>query len=192
MPRRVPPSRCGRSSRRWWYRHSSGSCCRPFLANGRVRAEQPGHIAQGDRLTEVRHGAPRLERVIGVGGLAASAVNCIVGSGIFGLPGLAAAILGPAAVLAYLLCALLVSLIGLCLAEAGSRVSHPGGLYAYATAAFGPVVGGIAGTFLWFANSVVTSAAVANLLVDTLAMGVPAFGVGVGRVVALVMLYAVF
>ena len=99
--------------------------------------------------------------------------------------------LGPAAVLAYLLCAVLVSLVGLCLAEAGSRVSHPGGLYAYATAAFGPVVGGIAGTLLWFANSVVTSAAVANLLVDTLAMGVPAFGVGVWRFVVLVMLYAV-
>ena len=135
---------------------------------------------------------PHLERVIGVGGLGASAVNCIVGSGIFGLPGIAAAMLGPAAVLAYLLCAVLVGLVGLCLAEAGSRVSHPGGLYAYATAAFGPVVGGIAGTFLWFASSVVSSAAVANLLVDTLAMGVPAFGVGVGRVVALVMLYAVF
>ena len=136
--------------------------------------------------------APHLERVIGVGGLGASAINCIVGSGIFGLPGIAAAMLGPAAVLAYLLCAVLVGLVGLCLAEAGSRVSHPGGLYAYATAAFGPVVGGIAGTFLWFANSVVTSAAVANLLVDTLAMGVPALGVGVWRFAALVMLYAVF
>jgi hypothetical protein len=39
---------------------------------------------------------PRLERVIGVGGLGSSAVNCIVGSGIFGLPGIAAAMLGPA------------------------------------------------------------------------------------------------
>ena len=135
---------------------------------------------------------PHLERVIGVGGLGASAVNCIVGSGIFGLPGIAAAMLGPAAVLAYLLCAVLVCLVGLCLAEAGSRVSHPGGLYAYATAAFGPVVGGIAGTLLWVANSVVTSAAVANLLVDTIAMGLSTVGVGVWRFVALVMVYAVF
>jgi APA family basic amino acid/polyamine antiporter len=147
-----------------------------------------------DTVTSATEGgsAPHLERVIGVGGLGASAVNCIVGSGIFGLPGIAAAMLGPAAVLAYLLCAVLVSLVGLCLAEAGSRVSHPGGLYAYATAAFGPVVGGIAGTLLWLANSVVTSAAVANLLVDTLAMGVPALGVSGWRFVALVMLYAVF
>jgi len=142
-------------------------------------------------LQNVRNGpAPHLERVIGVGGLGASAVNCIVGSGIFGLPGIAAAMLGPAAVLAYLLCALLVSLIGLCLAEVGSRVSHPGGLYAYATAAFGPVAGGIAGTLLWAANSVVASAAVANLLMDTIALMVPALGAGVWRVVALVTIYA--
>ena len=143
-------------------------------------------------MQNVRNGpAPHLERVIGVGGLGASAVNCIVGSGIFGLPGIAAAMLGPAAVLAYLLCALLVSLIGLCLAEVGSRVSHPGGLYGYATAAFGPVVGGVAGTLLWAANSVVSAAAVANLLMDTIALMMPAFGAGVWRVVALVTLYVV-
>lgn len=139
----------------------------------------------------MRSDNPGLERVIGVGGLAAAAVNLIVGSGIFGLPGIAAAMLGPAAVLAYLVCAVLVGLIGLCLAEVGSRVSHAGGLYAYATEAFGPVVGGIAGTLLWVANSVVTSAAVANLLVNTVALAIPAVGVGVWRVVALVTLYAV-
>ena len=92
--------------------------------------------------------APHLERVIGVGGLACSGVNCIVGSGIFGLPGIAAAMLGPAAVLAYLLCAVLVGLVGLCLAEVGSRVTHAGGLYAYATESFGPIIGGIAGSHL--------------------------------------------
>ena len=119
--------------------------------------------------------SPHLERVIGVGGLGFSAVNCIVGSGIFGLPGIAAAMLGPAAILAYLLCAVLIGLVGLCLAEVGSRVSSAGGLYAYATASFGPIVGGIAGTLLWVANSVVPGAAVANLLVDTLAMTSPAF-----------------
>jgi amino acid transporter len=46
-------------------------------------------------------------------------------------------------------------------------VASPGGLYGYATESFGPVVGGIAGTLLWVANSVVPNAAVANLLVDT-------------------------
>lgn len=142
-------------------------------------------------MTNVSSGpAPHLERVIGTGGLAASALNCIVGSGIFGLPGIAAAMLGPAAVLAYLICAVLVGLIGLCLAEVGSRVSHPGGLYAYATESFGPIVGGIAGTLLWFANSVISAAAVANLLMDTLALVIPALGAGVWRFMAFVTLYA--
>jgi len=142
-------------------------------------------------LTNVSSGpAPQLERVIGVGGLGASAVNFIVGSGIFGLPGIAAAMLGPAAVLAYLVCAVLAGLVGLCLAEVGSRVSHPGGLYGYATAAFGPVVGGVAGTLLWFANSVISAAAVANLLMETLALAIPALGAGVWRLTALVTLYA--
>ena len=73
--------------------------------------------------------------MIGVGGLTASAFNCIVGAGIFGLPGIAAAMLGQAAISGYLVCAVLVALVGLCLAEAGSRVITPGGLYAYAATA---------------------------------------------------------
>jgi amino acid transporter len=133
---------------------------------------------------------PRLERVIGVGGLASAAINTIVGSGIFGLPGIAAAMLGPSAVLAYLLCALLIGLVGLCFAEAGSRVAGGGGLYAYATESFGPVVGGIAGTLLWAATCVAASAAVINLLVATTAVAVPAVGTGPGRLLLIVAVYA--
>lgn len=130
-----------------------------------------------------------LPRVIGVGALAASAINTIVGSGIFGLPGLAAAMLGPAAVLAYLLCAVLIGLVGLCLAEAGSRVANAGGLYAYATAAFGPVIGGVAGTLLWTSNSVVANAAVSALLADTLALSVPPLAGGFPRIAFLLVVY---
>ena len=131
-----------------------------------------------------------LERVIGVGGLGCAAINCIVGSGIFGLPGIAAAMLGPAAVLAYLVCAVLIGLVGLCFAEVGSRVAHGGGLYGYATESFGPIVGGVAGTLLWVANSIVPNAAVANLLVDTAATASPALGSGTGRATFLAVLYA--
>src|SRR5215475_6241968 len=92
---------------------------------------------------------PPLKRVIGVSGLAFSCFNSIVGSGIFAIPALAAALLGPAAILAYLICAVLVGLMGLCFAEVGSRVTAPGGVYAYGRVAFGPVVGGMAGTLLW-------------------------------------------
>lgn len=68
-----------------------------------------------------------LPRVIGVSGVAFTAFNCVVGVGIFGLPGLVAGALGSAAIFAYLV---LIGLIALCLAEAGSRVSDAGGLYA--------------------------------------------------------------
>ena len=108
--------------------------------------------------------SPTLQRVVGVSGVAFSSFNGIVGSGIFGLPALVAALLGPAAILAYLICVVLVGLMGLCLAEVGSRVHSAGGLYGYASAAFGPVVGGIAGTLIWTAGSVVSSAAVPPMI----------------------------
>jgi basic amino acid/polyamine antiporter, APA family len=139
----------------------------------------------------VRSTTLSLRRVIGVGGLTLLAINQIVGSGIFGLPGLAAELLGPAAILAYLIVGVLMLLVGLCFAEVGSRVAGAGGLYAYAHAAFGPVVGGIAGTLVWAASSAVSSAAVANLLVDTLAALEPALGGPVARVMILLSVYAV-
>jgi amino acid transporter len=137
-------------------------------------------------------GSTPLQRVIGVRGLGFTAINVIVGSGIFGLPALVAALLGPAAVLAYVVCAVLIGLVGLCFAEAGSRVGGAGGLYAYASVPFGPIVGGIAGTLLWVANGAVTDAAVANLLVDTLATVLPATGHPIPRALILLGLYAIF
>lgn len=141
-------------------------------------------------LQPVAPAAPR-RRVIGVLGLALIAVNITIGSGIFGLPGLVAALLGPTALLAYLLVAVLMVLVGFCFAEVGSRVSGAGGLYAYALASFGPVVAGIMGTLLWAANSVVPNAAVANLLVNTLAATVPALGGPLPRTAILAATYTV-
>lgn len=132
-----------------------------------------------------------LERVIGVRGLGLTGVNIIVGAGIFGLPAIAAAAIGPAAILAYLFCALLVALVGLCLAESGSRVSAPGGLYAYAGAAFGPLAASFVGTLLWSANGVISDSAVAVLFVNTLGEIVPVFKQPVLRGGFLVALYAV-
>ncbi|CAN5188150.1 APC family permease [soil metagenome] len=135
--------------------------------------------------------APPLRRVIGVGGVAFTSFNTIVGAGIFGLPALVAAVLGPAAILAYLLCAGLIALVGLCFAEAGSRVSDSGGLYAYARAAFGPVVAGIAGMLLLVANSIAASAALARFLVETLAGVWPAADGAVVRTGILAAVYLV-
>lgn len=86
-----------------------------------------------------------LVRAIGVRDLTASIINVTIGAGIFVLPAAAAAGLGPAAPLAYLVCAVLMTLIVCCFAAAGSRVSLTGGLYAYVEVAFGPFVGFLAG-----------------------------------------------
>jgi basic amino acid/polyamine antiporter, APA family len=90
----------------------------------------------------------RLVRALGVRGLATSIFNYTVGSGIFVLPAVAMARLGAAAPLAYLVCMLVMGLVLLCLAEAGSRVSVTGGVYAYVETALGPFPGFIAGAVL--------------------------------------------
>ncbi len=130
-----------------------------------------------------------LPRVIGVSGVALTAFNCVVGIGIFGLPGLVAGVLGSAAIFAYLVCLVLIGLIALCLAEAGSRVSDAGGLYAYASSAFGPVVGGVAGALFLFASSIGSTAALARFFMDTLAGVWPAVAQPVLNFVALMFLY---
>lgn len=134
--------------------------------------------------------APHLDRVVGVPGVAFTAFNCIVGVGIFSLPGLVAGVLGPAAIVAYLVCALLIALVGLCFAEAGSRVTGSGGLYAYAGAAFGPVVGGVVGMLQLFANAIGSAAALARFFLDTLAGIWPAMGQRGAGIALLVAIYA--
>lgn len=148
------------------------------------------NVAEGSEARQLETRDASLRRVIGVKGLALMAVNVVVGAGIFGLPGLVAALVGPAALLAYLVVTVLIFLVGLCFAEAGSRVASAGGLYAYACVSFGPVVGGIAGTLIWAANSAVPNAAVANLLVDTLAAATPQLGGAVPRALVLVAVYS--
>ena len=133
---------------------------------------------------------PGLERIIGVRALALMLVSVTVGAGIFGLPALAARELGAAAVLAYLLCAVVMGLIGLSLAEAGSRVPRTGGLYAIATAAFGPFAGAFVGMLLFTANGAFADAAVGALFADTVAQLVPALGGTVPRIVLLLVVYA--
>lgn len=134
---------------------------------------------------------PKLERLIGVRALALMLVSVTVGAGIFGLPALAAHELGAAAVLAYLVCALVMALVGLSLAEAASRVPHTGGLYAIATSAFGPFAGAFVGMLLFTANGAFADAAVGALFADTVAQLVPFFGGTVPRLGLLLAVYFV-
>lgn len=91
----------------------------------------------------------QLLRVLGIRQLATTIFNYTVGSGIFALPALAVARLGAAAPLSYLVCMLSMGLTLLCIAEAGSRVSVTGGVYAYVEAALGPLIGFMAGVLLF-------------------------------------------
>ncbi|MDM7957555.1 APC family permease [Blastomonas sp.] len=132
---------------------------------------------------------PQLDRVVGVPGIAFAAFNSMVGVGIFSLPGLVAGLLGPAAIIAYLVCAVLICLLGLCFAEAGSRVKASGGLYAYASAAFGPVVGGVAGMLALIAGAIGSAAALARFFIDILASIWPALGNGGASLALLIAIY---
>jgi APA family basic amino acid/polyamine antiporter len=140
-------------------------------------------------MSESTQAAP-LKRVVGVAALGLNIVNLTVAAGIFGLPAIIAALLGAQAILAYLVCAALFGLVGLCMAESGSRVGSAGGLYAYARVPFGPIVGGVAGTLLWFASGAVADAAIASLLVDTLAVVSPVFAMPVVRSTTLLAVFA--
>lgn len=114
-----------------------------------------------------------LVRALGTWGLAASIVNITIGGGIFRLPIAAAEILGPAAPIVFVVCAVAMALIVLCFAEAGSRVSLTGGVYAYVEVAFGPLAGFLTGVMLW-AGITVATAAVSSFFGDALVALIPA------------------
>src|SRR5918993_105350 len=100
----------------------------------------------------VTHG-DSLIRAIGTFGLAAAIVNITIGGGIFRLPANVAGSLGAAAPVAYLVCAIAMGLIVLCIADAGRRVSLTGGPYAYVGTAFGSYAGFISGLLLWMLST---------------------------------------
>ena len=116
--------------------------------------------------------AEGLTRAIGVRRLAASAVNLTIGAGIFALPAVVAGYLGAAAVMAYALCGLLLSLVLLCFVEVGSKLTSTGGVYAYVGLAFGPFAGFLTNMlFIGFALS--ADAAVANVLAENVSVIFP-------------------
>ncbi|PYX49091.1 MAG: amino acid transporter, partial [Acidobacteria bacterium] len=81
--------------------------------------------------------APALVRAIGRWSLAALTVNCIIGSGVFGLPSVLAGLLGRASLLAVILAAVAMGVVLACFSEVASRFSDTGGPYIYAQQAFG-------------------------------------------------------
>src|ERR1700722_18166129 len=92
----------------------------------------------------------QLVRDIGRWSLAALTVNCIIGSGVFGLPSVLAGLLGRASVLAVVLAAAAMGVIMACFSEATSRFTETGGPYLYAREAFGRFMGIQVAWLVWF------------------------------------------
>jgi basic amino acid/polyamine antiporter, APA family len=109
------------------------------------------------------------------------AINGIVGAGIFGLPSQVYRYTGRYSVVAFVVCALVISSIVLCFAEVGGRFSESGGPYLYAREAFGPLIGFEVGWLLWLAR-VTSFATISNLLIGYLSYFWPQAGAGWVRV----------
>src|SRR5256712_3750575 len=99
--------------------------------------------------------------------LVAITINGIIGAGIFGLPSRVFSLIGSYSLLAFVACALVVTLIILCFAEVGSRFDETGGPYLYAREAFGPTIAFEVGWLIWLAR-LTAFAANCNLLVSYL------------------------
>lgn len=109
------------------------------------------------------------------------AVNITIGAGIFALPAVVAAQLGPSAFWAYLLCGILIALVMLCFIEVGTKITTSGGAYSYVEEAFGPMAGFLINSLYWMGFTIMTVAAIGNVLADNLATFIPALAEPVYR-----------
>ena len=129
-----------------------------------------------------------LKRRVGVLGLSANIINIIIGSGIFVLPAIVASYMGASSIIAYLFCGLLMAMIMLCFAEAGSKVTNTGGPYTYIETAFGDYAGFIGGVFA-IGSNLFADAAVSNALVNVIGSAYPIFAEGWPRFLFLFILF---
>jgi APA family basic amino acid/polyamine antiporter len=100
--------------------------------------------------------------------MVALAVNCIIGSGIFGLPAPVAGFVGRWSPVAVVIAGLAMAAIIACYAEAASQFTGTGGHYLYVRRAFGRFAGLQVGWMTILSRLTATAAAV-NLLVISLA-----------------------
>lgn len=91
----------------------------------------------------------KLERRLSLSYVVAIGIGGMLGSGIFVLPGIAAAKTGPSIWLAYLLAGICVLPAALSKSELATAMPTSGGTYVYIERAFGPVMGTISGIGLW-------------------------------------------
>lgn len=116
-----------------------------------------------------------LKRVIGVPSLTLSIISGVIGAGIFALPAIVSGALGAFAIFGYIICGVLLATIMLCYAEIGCRITSSGGSYAYVEAAFGHLPGYIVNWLYFFGWSILGSAALMNVIADSLEVLFPIF-----------------
>lgn len=111
-------------------------------------------------------------RSIGKWGFAGLAINSIIGSAIFGVPGELNRLLGPASPIILIVAAVAMAVIMACYVEVASQFTEPGGSYLYVRSAFGPFPGLLIG---WFAVLAPLGAAAAqvNLFASYFALLMP-------------------
>ena len=131
--------------------------------------------------------SPSLVRAMGRWTLTALTINSIIGSGIFGLPSIAAGFLGKQSPLGYLLAAAGMAIVIACFAEVASQFRQAGGPYLYAREAFGRITGIEVGCFL-LALKIIAAAAAADLFTDYLVEFLPAVREPLPRLAALTLL----
>tara|TARA_Y100000310_G_scaffold335673_1_gene418295 strand:+ start:1801 stop:3672 length:1872 start_codon:yes stop_codon:yes gene_type:complete len=90
------------------------------------------------------------------------AINAIIGTGIFFVPGIAAAIAGPASIVSWVAVAIIAMFVAACFAELVGMFPKAGGVYEYTKQAFGEFGGFLVGWTSWI---------VANVTIAMLSIG---------------------
>jgi basic amino acid/polyamine antiporter, APA family len=127
-----------------------------------------------------RSSAPQLVRAIGRWSMVALAVNCILGSGVFGLPSVVAGYVGSSSPVAVILAGLAMAVIIGCYAEVASQFTETGGHYIYVRRAFGRFAGLQVG-WLNLLGRLTACAAAVNLLIVSLGQFWPQAGAPLAR-----------
>lgn len=130
-----------------------------------------------------------LKREIGLLGLSSNIINTVIGAGIFVLPAVVAAGLGSASILAYVFCGILITLLMLCFAEVGSKITDTGGVYIYIEKTFGKYPGFLTATLMLLAT-LAGDAAIANAIVDIVFKLFPFFESEIIRILFFLFLFA--
>jgi amino acid transporter len=96
--------------------------------------------------SEAGHGTQTMQRVLGWPQLTIMGIAAIIGTGIFVLPGQAAALhAGPAVILSFVLCFFLCVIVALCYAEFASMIRSSGSAFMYAYATLGEIIAWVIG-----------------------------------------------